>query len=90
MENTYFVRAASLSLWFARRKDREQKAKYPYAQPYEATNCLRNFRHDMRNNTRDTARRGLSNREGAKNRSFRKHFKPAKVIFSCAFYDLVA
>lgn len=49
------------------------------------------FMHELRQQTRDTKRRGKSNREGAKNRSFRKHKANApRVLFSCPAFDLIA
>ena len=47
--------------------------------------------HELRNQTRDLKRRGLSNREGIDNRRRRrwKESQP-KVLFSCSVFDLVA
>lgn len=48
-------------------------------------------RHLMCQNTHDYARRGQTNRNGSQNRRWRawKATQP-KVLFSCAFYELVA
>lgn len=86
---TPFVVRASFSLWLARR--RSEQGEFGERFPYPVANSLRGFRHDMRQNHRDFKRRGLSNREGAGNRRWRRFLATReRVLFSTPAFDLVA
>ena len=60
----------SVKLWIAKKQKAESKTT---AQKYAVIECLRQFQNEMVNQYTDFKRRGFSNRNGANNRTYRKH-----------------